>query len=337
MRCLQSGAVVSVPASPRLSTAWRLCVLLFAVGAPGENGALAQAYPSKPVRIVVASGAGGGDDFATRVVASKLSEVFGQQFIVDNRPGAGGFIGQSYVAKSAPDGYTLLLGGGSMAGARYVNASVNYDVLRDFTHISLIETAPFVLVAHPSVPARNVKEYIALARSRPGKLTYATIGAGQIPYWSVVLFNSMARVSAVEVQYKGTGEALIGVISGEVDYTFTAAVAAVTNRAKLRVLAVTTAKRSPMLPDVPAMTEALPGYEMPAWRSILGPAGMRREIVDSLNNAIGRVLTMPDLRDLFLKAGSEPLASSPEELQKRYADWIVIFGKLAKEAGLKPQ
>ena len=227
---------------------------------------------------------------------------------------------------------------GQWREARYVNAIATYDVLRDFTHVSLIETSPFVMVVHPSVPARNVKEYIALARSRPGKMTYATIGAGQIPYWSVVLFNSMARVDAVEVQYKAIGEALVGVISGEIDYTFTAAVGAVSNRAKLRALAVTTTKRSPMLPDVPTMAEAaLPGYEMPAWRSILGPAGMRREIVDSLNNSIRRVLAMPDVRDLFLKAGSEPLPSSPEELQRRFADWIVIFGKIAKDAGIKPQ
>lgn len=312
-----------------------VAALSIAIGAPD---AVAQPYPSKPVRIVVATGAGGGDDFAARVVASRLSDVFGQQFIVDNRPGAGGLIGQSLVLKSPPDGYTLLLGGGSMAGARYVNANVNYDVLQDFTHISLIETSPFVLVVHPAVPARNAKEYIALARSHPGKMTFATIGAGQIPYWSVILFNSMARIDAVEVQYKAPAEAVVGVIAGEVDYTFTPAVTAVTNRAKLRALAVTTTKRSPMLPDVPTMAEAaLPDYDMPAWRSILGPAGMRRDIVDLLNSAIGRVLAMPDLRELYLKAGSEPLPSSPEELRKRYADWIVIFGKIAKDAGIKPQ
>jgi tripartite-type tricarboxylate transporter receptor subunit TctC len=300
--------------------------------------ATAAEYPSKPVRIVVAAGAGGGDDFTARVVANKLGEVLGQQFIVENRPGAGGLIGQSFVAKAAPDGYTLLLGGGSMAGARYVNAQVNYDLLRDFTQIALIETSPFVMVVHPAVPARNVKEYIALARSHPNKLTFATIGAGQIPYWSVVLFNNMARISTVEIQYKAIGEALVGVISGEVDYTFTAAVGAVSNKAKLRALAVTTVKRSPMLPDVPTMSEAaLPGYEMPGWRSILGPAGMRRDIVNSLNSAIGRVLAMPDVIDLFSKAGSEPLLGGPEDVRKRYADWVVIFGKIAKDAGIKPQ
>ena len=167
-----------------------------------------------------------------------------------------------------------------MAGARYVNAAVTYDVLRDFTQISLVETSPFVLVVHPSVPARNLKEYIALARSRPGKMTFATIGAGQIPYWSVILFNSMARIDAVEIQIRLLLRLSLMLCPDEVDYTVTPAVAAVTNHAKLRALAVTTTTRSPMLPDVPTMHEAaLPGYAMPAWRSILGPAGMRPDIV----------------------------------------------------------
>jgi tripartite-type tricarboxylate transporter receptor subunit TctC len=311
-----------------------LVAFLFAISVIDAAG---QTYPTKPVRIVAASGAGGPDDFVTRVIAGKLSDIFGQQFIVENRPGAGGFVGQSYVAKSPPDGYTLLLGGGSMAGARYVNAVVNYDVLRDFTQISLVETSPFVLVVHPSVPARNLKEYIALAQARPGKMTFATIGAGQIPYWGVILFNNMTRINAVEIQYKAITEALVGVISGEVDYTVTGAFSAVTNQGKLRSLAVTTTKRAPMLPEVPTMHEAgLAGYAMPAWRSILGPAGIRPEIVTSLNTAIGRALAAPDVRDRFLKAGSEPLPGSPEDVRKYYADWIVIFGKIAKDAGLKP-
>jgi tripartite-type tricarboxylate transporter receptor subunit TctC len=339
MRLLSFGGVVFVAVAGwqsivRLAP---LAVLLLAIGTFGARDAAAQTYPSKPVRIVVASAAGGPDDFVTRVIASKLSDIFGQQFLADNRPGAGGFIGQSFTAKSPPDGYTLLLGGGSMAGARYVNAAVNYDVLRDFTQISLVETSPFVLVVHPSVPARNLKEYIALAKSRPGKMTFATIGAGQIPYWGVILFNNMTRINAVEIQYKAITEALVGVMSGEVDYTVTGVFSAVTNPGKLRPLAVTTTKRAPMLPDVPTMDEAaLPGYAMPAWRSILGPAGIRRDIVDSLNGAIGRALATPDVRDRFLKAGSEPLPGSPEEVRKYYADWIVIFGKIAKDAGLKP-
>ena len=171
---------VASAAATRWQSAVRVAPLAaFVIGVLGACDALAQAYPSKSVRIIVAVGPGSGDDFVARLVASKLSELLGQQFLVENRPGAGGFIGQSFVAKSPPDGYTLLLGGGSMAGARFVNAAVTYDVLRDFTQISLVETSPFVMVVHPSVQARNLKEYIALARSRPGKMTFATVAPGK--------------------------------------------------------------------------------------------------------------------------------------------------------------
>ena len=303
----------------------------------GSAATAAEPYPVKPVRIIVAVGAGGGDDFAARQVAAKLSELLGQQFFVENRPGAGGMIGQTFVAKSPPDGYTLLLAGGSMAGARYVNANMGYDLQRDFTPVSLIETSPFVLVVNPALPVRSVSEFIALGRSRPGKMTFGTLGAGQIPYWSVVLFNSMAGIDAVEVQYKSPPDAILDVIAGRIDYFFTPVISAVGNREKLRALAVTTRVRAEMLPDVPTMAEAaLPGYEMPAWRSIMGPAGMSSEVVEILNRAIARSVASADLRDRFLKAGSTPTASSPEELRKRYADWMAIFGKIARDAGVQP-
>jgi tripartite-type tricarboxylate transporter receptor subunit TctC len=310
---------------------------LLACASVAPAATAAEDYPVRPVRIIVAAGPGGGDDFTARQIAAKLSELLGQPFIVENRPGAGGMIGQSSVAKSPPDGYTLLLAGGSMAGARYVNANMGYDLLRDFTPISLVETSPFVLVINSNLPARDVKEFIALARSRPGKMTYATIGAGQIPYWSVVLFNYVAKIDAVEVPYKGPAEAMLDVVTGRVDYYFTPAVGAVTNAGKLRALAVTTRVRSDMLPDVPTMAEAgMPAYEMPAWRSIMGPAGMRPEVVNTLNRMIARALGAEDLRERFLKAGSVPQASSPEDLRKRYEHWMEIFGKIAKEAGIKP-
>ena len=297
----------------------------------------ADAYPVKPVRIIVAVGPGGGDDFVARQVAAKLSEFLGQQFVVENRPGAGGMIGQTFVAKSGADGYMLLLAGGSMAGARYVNLNMTYDLLRDFTPVSLVETSPFVLVVNPALPVRSVSEFIALARSRPGKMTFGTLGAGQIPYWSVALFNSMAGIEAVEVQYKSPPDAALDIIAGRLDYSFTPVVSAVGNREKLRALAVTTRMRADMLPDVPAMSEtALPDFEMPAWRSIMGPAGMSSEVVQILNRGIARALASADLRERFAKAGSMPTASSPEELRKRYEDWIAIFGKIAKDTGIQP-
>ncbi len=214
---------------------------------------------------------------------------------------------------------------------------MGYDLQRDFTPVSLIETSPFVLVVNPALPVRSVSELIALGRSRPGKMTFGTLGAGQIPYWSVVLFNSMAGIDAVEVQYKSPPDAILDVIAGRIDYFFTPVISAVGNREKLRALAVTTRVRAEMLPDVPTMAEAgLPGYEMPAWRSIMGPAGMSSEVVEILNRAIARSLASADLRDRFFKAGSTPTASSPVELRKRYEDWSAIFGKIAKDAGVQP-
>ena len=295
-------------------------------------------WPEKPVRVVVATAPGGGDDFVTRLLAPKLSESLRQPVVVENRPGAGGMIGQTLVAKSQPDGYTWLLAGGSMAGARYVNAAVTYDVLRDFTPVSLLETSQFVMVVHPSVPARNLREYIALARSQPGKMTFGTLGAGQIPYWSAILFNNMAGIKAVEVAYKGFAEAISDVLGGRVDYYFAPSSTAVAYRDRLRALAVTSLKRSPALPDVPTLSEAaLPRYDMPAWRSIMGPAGVRRDIVMSLNGAITRALEMPDVREKMATVGSEPAPSTPEEVSKLYVDWIERFGQIAKQAGIKPQ
>src|SRR5882672_6349252 len=232
----------------------------------------ADPYPARPVRIVVATGAGTVDDVGARVVAGRMSELLGQQFYIENRPGAGGLIGQTAVLKSTPDGYTLLLAGGSMAGARYANAAATYDLLRDFTPISLIATSEFALVVNPALPVRDVKEFIALARSQPGKLTYGTIGAGQSPYWSVTLFNSMAGIQVMEIPYKATPEVIIDVVAGRVDYYITGLSSVLPVKDKLRILAVTTRTRAQTLPEVPTMAEALPGYEMPAWQSIMGPA-----------------------------------------------------------------
>ena len=318
-------------------SACSLVALALAAALPAAHGQTVK-WPERAVRIIVAGGPAGGDNFVTRLIAPKLGDQLGQQFIVENRPGAGGSIGQSTVAKSPPDGYTWLLAGASMAGARYVNVNVTYDVLRDFTPVSLLETSSFVMLVHPTVPAKGAKEYIALARAQSGKMTYATLGAGQAPYWSAILFNNMAGIKSVEVPYKDSAIALVDLVAGRVDYYFAPSAAAVANKAKLRALAVTSITRSPAFPDVPTMAEAaLPGYDMSVWRSIMGPAKVPRDIVVSLNAAIGRTLAMPDIREKLLNAGSTATPSSPEELSKRYVDWIERFGKIAKQAGITPQ
>jgi tripartite-type tricarboxylate transporter receptor subunit TctC len=314
---------------------FRMCLLLIAALLAGY--AQAAKWPEKPIRLILASPPGSGDDHVARIVAPRLSELLGQQLVIEYRPGAGGLIGQTAALKSAPDGYTFLLAGGSMAGARYANAQATYDVLRDFTPVSLVETSAFIMVVHPTVPAKNLREYVELARSQPGKMTYGTLGAGQIPYWSAVLFNDMARIEALQVSYKAISDTITDVMAGRIDYFFAPTVIALGNRTKLRALGVTTLTRSPALPEVPTIAEAaLPGYEMPAWRSIMGPAGVQRDIAAALNAAIARALTMPDIRERLQSAGSEPSPSTPEELAKRYADWIERFGRIAQQAGLKP-
>ena len=293
-------------------------------------------WPEKPVRIVVATTPGGGDDFVTRLISPSLAKLLGQQFIVENRPGAGGLIGQTFVQKSAPDGYTWLLAGGSMAGTRLVNANATYDVLRDFSPVTQLEISPFVMVIHPNVPAKTLKEYIALARGPKANINFATLG-GQMPYWNAMHFNSMARIKATEIPYKVLSDAVVDVIGGRVDYFIAPSAQYVANKDRLRALGITAAKSSPAFPEIPPISAAVPGYDLPAWRSIMGPAGVRRDIVDSLNGAIRKTLAMPEIRDKMLGVGSEPMPGSPEDLSKRYADWIAIFTKVAKEAGLTPK
>src|SRR5262245_21973980 len=315
-----------------------MTILRFLLLAAVSLSVHAQPYPSKPVKIVVATGAGTVDDLPARILAEKLSQTLGQPFFVENRPGAGGSIGQTFVMKSPPDGYTLLLAGGSMAGARYANANVTYDLLRDFTPISQVVTSEFALVVNPALPVRDVKELIAHAKANPGKVTYGTIGAGQMPYWNLMLFNSLTGVKVVEVPYKATPEVLTDIIAGRVDYYITGLASSLPLKDKLRILAVTTKNRSQSAPDVPTMAEAaLPDYDMPSWASIMGPAKMQPEHVAILNKAIGQALAMPDVRDRFQKVGITPMASTPEEVRKRYEHWMAIFGKIAKDVGLKPQ
>jgi tripartite-type tricarboxylate transporter receptor subunit TctC len=282
----------------------------------------------KPVRIVVASGPGSGDDFATRVLAERLSVLLGQPFIVENRPGAGGVIGQTAVLKSPPDGYMLLLAGGSMAGARFVNAAATYDVLRDFTQISLIETSPFALVASSTLPAKNVKEFIALARSQPGKLSYGTIGAGQIPWWAVFLFNHMAGVNAVEVVYKDTAGAMTDVMTGRLDYFVSPLVGA--DRRKGQAADPCSDRRDALAAAARCSDRSRSRAARLRHAGLAqhhGPGRHAGDVVAILNKAIQQALASPELRDRFIKAGSIPPGQHAEQLRKRYELWMGIFEK----------
>ena len=314
----------------------RILLLVLSIAAPSI--AFAQTYPAKPVRIVVAFVPGGADDFHGRLMAQKLGEAFGQQFIVENRGGAGGFVGWEYVAKSQPDGYTLLLGGGSLTTVPSLRPTATIDVVRDFTPISLVGSFGLVLVVHPSVPARNVKELIALARKQPGKLNYASSGAGATPHLSAELFKSMANLNIVHIPYKGSTPAYVDLMAGQVDMYFGVMGGALPHvkGGRVRAMGVTTAKRAQALPDVPTIAESgLPGYELSSWYALFGPGGMPRDVVARLNEAVVKTVASPDTRDRLLKAGSEPASSTPEQLGALVRENVAKFGKIIKSAGIK--
>ena len=320
--------------------------ILFHIGSALGTGLLlfnlsvhAQNYPTKPVRVVVAFLAGGHDDYIGRLIAPKLTEVLGQQVIVENRPGGGGVIGWEYVAKVAPpDGYTLALGGGSMTTLPSLRSKPPYDVLRDFRPISLISTTSFVLVVHPSVPARTVKELIALAREQPGKLNYASPGAGALGHLSAELLKSMAGLDIVHVPYKGAPPAFADLMAGRVDMYFSTLTSAVPHvlSGKVRALGVTSAKRVAIFPDVPTIGEAaLDEYDISGWSALHGPAGVPRDVVDRLNAAIHKVVAMQDLREQFLRVGDEPQTNTPEQMAEMMRAGVEKFGSIIRTAGIK--
>jgi tripartite-type tricarboxylate transporter receptor subunit TctC len=302
--------------------------------------AAGQSYPTKPVRFITPSSSGSSDDFHARLMAQKFTEVFGQQFVVDNRPGAGGLIGQMAVVNAAPDGYTLLLTGRSLTAAPFLNANVTFDPMRSFAPVAQLVTYQFVLVVHPSVRANTVSELIALAQARPGKVSYAATQGGLMAYIAPTIFRAMAKIDMLYVPYKTGGQIYNDLLSGQVDSFFAPLVGTlpyITN-GKLRALGVTGATRSPVLPDVPTIAEAaVTGYEAGSWLFIAAPARTPRSVIDILNSATARILAMPDVRERLLAVGSEPAPSSPEEITRRLAEATEQFGRIAKELGLKPQ
>ena len=299
----------------------------------------AEPYPAKTIRFIVPFPPGGATDVVTRVVAQKLNDAWKKQAVViDNRGGAGGVLGSELAAHAAPDGYTLVMG---TTGTHAINASLyakpSYDPLRDFVAITPAALLPNMIVAHPSVPVRNIRELIALARAKPGQVSYAS--SGNFLYLSGALFTTMAKVDMLHVPFKGGAQAMPAVISGEVATSFATIVSAQPQVAtgKLRGLAVTSAKRFPSTPDVPTVAESgLPGYEAIAWYGVFAPNGTPRDIVTRLNTDIVRVVRSPDVRDLFLKQGAEAFATSPEAFTKIVERDVAKWAKVVKVSGAKP-
>jgi tripartite-type tricarboxylate transporter receptor subunit TctC len=300
----------------------------------------AQSYPVKPIRMVVGYVPGGAVDFTARLLAQKLSESLGQQVVVENRAGAATAIATERVATSPPDGYTLLLIPTSTAVQSALRNNLPYDLKRDLAPVSLVSIGPFVLVVHPSLPARNVKEFIALARSQPGKLDYGSPGVGSANHLVGELFDLQAKVKLVHVPYKGSGEAVIAAASGQTPVSFPSVSGALPLLAtgKLRPLAVTSAKRVSSLPSVTTLDESgLPGFDYFAWYGVSAPAGAPKDIIMRLNAVLGRIVQMSDVKEALNKQGLEPQSSTPEQFAAVISREIEQTVKLIQLTGLKAE
>ena len=313
---------------------------LAALAGAGVKYADAQTYPVRPIRLVVASSPGGGSDILGRLIAQKLTELLGQQVVVENRAGASGIIGVDLVAKSPPDGYTLILTQTSLAINPSMIKKMPYEAMRDLAPISEIVAAPNVLVVHPSVPAKNVKELIALAKSKPGRLVIASPGLGTSPHLSAELFKVMAKVDMEQVLFKGSGLGVISLLAGEVSVAFptTPTIMPYLRSNKVRPLGVTGAKRAQVLPEVPTIAEAaLPGYESTQWYGILAPAATPRPVIDRLYREISRVLHMPDMQERLAAEGTEVVDGTPEVFAAHIKSETEKWAKVIKAAGIKPE
>jgi tripartite-type tricarboxylate transporter receptor subunit TctC len=300
--------------------------------------AAAQTWPARPVRIVAPFPPGGGTDTVGRLLAQKLAEQTGGSFVVENRPGAAGVLGAEFVARSAPDGHTLLISAPEMSINPSMRSKVPYDALKDFATISQLTAGQFMLACHPSVPVRSVKQLIALAKSRPGQLNYSSSGTGGINHLAGELLQSMAGFRWVHVPFKGAGPAIVAAISGEVDFVFAATTGLVghAKAGKVRPLAVTGRKRFGELPDVPTMAEGgVAGYDVSGWYGFYAPAGTPAAIVRRLHAEAKRGLNSPEVKDKLEKAGNEVVTSTPEEFGAFLRVEIAKWAKVVKEAGLR--
>ena len=303
-------------------------------------GALAQSYPTRAIKLVVPSSPGGGTDIVARILGQKLSEQLGQQFVVENRAGAGTVIGNDAVAKSAPDGYTLLMGLSTLAINPSMYAKLPYDALRDFALISQSVSACNILILHPSVPAKTVVELIALARAKPGSLTFGSAGMGTNPHLSGELFKSLARIDMVHVPFKGSGQSIISQVAGEIAANFPSVPTAMpyVKAGRLRGIGVTTLKRVEVLPFVPSIAEAgLPGYEATQWFGLLAPAGTPRPIIDRLYQESSRALRSAEMKERMTAEGLEVVGSTPEEFASYIRSETEKWTQVIKAAGIKPQ
>ena len=315
-------------------------ILLMVLFAAGGQWAFAQKYPNRPIRLVVASSPGGGSDILGRMIAQKLSEEYGQQVVVDNRGGASGVIGTDIVAKSAPDGYTLLIIQPSLTINPSMIPKLPYDTTRDLTPIALLVDASQILTVNPSVPAKTTRDLIALAKAKPGTLVFGSPGIGTSPHLTAELFKLKAGVDIPQVLFKGFGPAVVSLISGEVSVSFSTVLSVLPHvkSGKVRPLGVSTAKRVTILPEVPTISESgLPGFATSQWFGILGPGGLPRPIVDRLYESLTRANSSPDLKERFIAQGVEVVNGKPDEFAALIRRELKQWAEVIRAAGIKPE
>ena len=300
--------------------------------------AAAQNYPNKPVRLIAPFSPGGATDVLARIVGQKINERMGQPVIIENRVGAGGNIGAEQVARSAPDGYTLLMGGVPHAIAASLYAKLGYDMVRDLAAVAEVASFPSMLVLHPSLPAKSVQELIALARAKPGQLNFGSAGNGSPNHLAIELFDTMARVKMTHIPYKGAGQVVGDLLAGQIQLAsmgFPVAMPHVQS-GKLRAIAVTGAARSPLLPTIPTVSEAgLPGFDVTSWYGVFGPAALPKDVVAKLNAEIGSAITAPELKERLVALGAEPSLKTPAQFAQYVQDEIVKWAKVVRASGAK--
>ncbi len=328
---------------PRLTAAWSWFFMtgtLMITSALVTSSQAQQQYPVRPIRMIVPSAPGGGADITARVISPKLSEYLGQPVVVENKPGAGTMIGGEAVARANPDGYTLLMGISTLAINPTMYKKVPYDAIRDFAPISLVIALPNVLVVHPSLPVKSVKELIAYSEVRPGKINFFSAGLGTNPHLSMELFLNMTGLKMVHVPYKGSGSGIADLVSGYVQVTMMTTLMSLpyVKSGKLRALGVTSSQRATSAPDLPTIAEAgVPGYEAVQWFGVLAPAGTSRAIIDKIHAAIELTVKEPSVRTLFSKDGAEPAGSSPEFFSSFIRSETEKWSKVVRDAGIGEQ
>lgn len=323
--------------SARMMLQW-LVIAIFGLCVSGVLQA-AETYPARPIRLIVPYSPGGNTDVFARLIAQRLTLGWGQQVVVDNRAGGNTLIGTELVARAAPDGYTIMLTTLTFTVSPSLYKKLPYDTLRDFTPITLAVMLPNVLVMHPSVPAKSLKELIQYAKANPGKLNYASTGSGTSPHLSMELLKMMAGIDLVNIPYKGGAPAMADLMAGQVAAQFIGLSVAIPHikSGKLRALAVTSAKRSPAASDIPAVAETLPGYELDAWFGVLGPGAMPVQLAYRLQQEIARILRSADLREHLGSLGAEPVGSTPQQFAAHIQSEIEKYARIVKTAGVRAE